>query len=73
VRFWLLLGITPLICLTPDILLKIHQKVFKPTPIDKVLLSAKTKKAQITYAEADFDFTLQNNQVINVSPRGDDT
>ncbi len=47
--------------------------MFKPTPIDKVLLSAKTKKAQITYAEADFDFTLQNNQVINVSPRGDDT
>ena len=39
--FWLNLGLTPLVCLLPDVIMKLYQGLFHPNPIDKALLRSK--------------------------------
>ena len=47
-EFWLMIIAIPFVCLLPDFLIKLTQKIFYPTPIDIVLRAQK--------ADPDFDF-----------------
>ncbi len=54
-NFWLTIGVTPLVCLVPDVILKLYQKLFDPNPVDKVLQLRK-QKAKISFSDLNQDF-----------------
>ncbi len=37
-HFWLVRIAGPLVCLVPDVFLKLNDRIFNPSPVDKVLV-----------------------------------
>ena len=55
-NFWLMIGVTPLVCLVPDVFMKLLQKLFYLDPVDKVL--------QLRYQKAKISFAFQNKDFL---------
>ena len=60
-NFWVKIGVTPLVCLVPDLFMKLLQKLFYPNPIDKVLQLTKEKtKISVDNKNQDFLQLIEN-------------
>lgn len=61
-NFWLVILGGPLVCLIPDIFLKIYGRIFNPTPVDKILILQKNhEKGQTLDLKNKEDSTLVAN------------
>jgi len=60
-NFWVKVGVTPLVCLVPDLFMKLLQKLFYPNPIDKVLqLTYEKTKISVDNKNQDFLQLIEN-------------